>query len=489
MMKSRFIFYGILACLLLCAIYFHNNAASIYESCGNSYYKKGNTTRAIECYEKAFSLGNQKVKTRENYVNLLINSPMTIDAQEKLVNIAEDDIKDAAQSNAEYFLYNLKREIHNKYPLNYIKQAPYNQKIVHWGNLPITYTFRNTGNAPDEIIKAIDSAFDEWELRSAHRIYFSKVHSSKADIIIEIRQNPENGNPQYGQKYVIANTTPSISNNKLKCMNIKFNLRDPDNNMFKPNQIYNTALHEIFHALGFMGHSFDKKNIMYMSTNKAAELNNKKLELQKADVSTLELLYKIKPDITNADNLEYEYVPYLVLGDSEEVNHSKIEEAKNYISKAPALPGGYIDLAESYVADKKYAEAIKCLEKALSLSNNNETKYIVYYNLAVSYFYIGNYELAGDNIERAKLIRDTEELHHISAENYLKQKDTNKAIEEYKYLVNTVPENIDYMINLVNIYVNEHNYIEARKILKTFIEKNPQEKNSERLSPYKVLLF
>ena len=171
-MKSRFIIYGFLAFILICAIYFHNNAASIYESWGNWYYKKGNVQKAVEYYEKSFALGKQSSKIRDNYVNLLVNSPMTIDSQEKLVKIAEGEIKDSAQANAEYFLYNLKREIHNKYPQNYIKQAPYNQKIVHWGNLPITYTFKNTGDAPSEIIEAIDRAFDEWELRSAHRIYF-----------------------------------------------------------------------------------------------------------------------------------------------------------------------------------------------------------------------------------------------------------------------------------------------------------------------------
>lgn len=488
-MKSRLIIYGLLVCLLLGALYFRNNASSIYESWGNNYNKKGNVQKAIEYYEKSFNLGNKKAKTRDNYVNLLINSPLTIDAQQKLVNIAEDKIQDSASKNAEYFLYNLKREIHNKYPLNYIKQAPYNQKIVHWGNLPITYIFKNGNSVPPEIIKAIDSAFDEWEFRSAHRIYFSRVNNGNADITIEFRQNPDNGNPQYGQKYVIANTTPSISGNKLKNMNIKFNLRDPDNKMFTPNQIYNTALHEIFHALGFMGHSFDKNNVMYIATNKKSESEDEKVELQKADLSTLELLYKIKPDITNSDNLEYEYVPYLILGDNEEIASSKTKEAKNYISKAPALPGGYIDLAETLVGKKKYAEAIKCLEKALRLSNNDETSYIIYYNLAVSYFYVGNYEMTKDYIERAKMIHDTEELHFLLAENYLKQKDTHSAAEEYKYLVETVPENIDYMINLVNIYVNEHNYIEARKVLKSFVEKNPQEKNSERLSPYKVLLF
>ena len=50
-------------------------------------------------------------------------------------------------------------------------------------------------------------------------------------------------------------------------MDIKFYTYAPNGEKFSSEQIYNTALHEIFHALGFTGHSYDKNNIMYMSNN------------------------------------------------------------------------------------------------------------------------------------------------------------------------------------------------------------------------------
>ena len=137
-MKSRFIIYGFLGIIVLLAFYFHNNAGSIYETMGNNYNKSGNTQKALVCYEKSIKLGNKSTKLKDNYVNLLISSSLSIDAQEKLAQVAEDKTQDSASLNAQYYLYNLKREVHNKYPQNYIKQAPYNKKIVHWGTLPIT---------------------------------------------------------------------------------------------------------------------------------------------------------------------------------------------------------------------------------------------------------------------------------------------------------------------------------------------------------------
>ena len=52
------------------------------------------------------------------------------------------------------------------------------------------------------------------------------------------------------------------------------------------------------------------------------------------------------------------------------------------------LASGYIDLAEGYVAAKDYGKAIKSLEKALRLSDTEEIKSMVLYNLAVTNFYL-----------------------------------------------------------------------------------------------------
>lgn len=141
-MSSRVVLYSLLAAGLAAAFYFNSNADTIYAQLGNRYYKQNNIKKAQEFYEKSFALGNKDTGVREIYVNSIINSPLDIDAQEKLVRLAEDNIQDAASIKAKYFLYDLKREIHRQYPLNYIKQAPFNQQIVRWNKFPITYGFK-----------------------------------------------------------------------------------------------------------------------------------------------------------------------------------------------------------------------------------------------------------------------------------------------------------------------------------------------------------
>ncbi len=485
MRKSRIYFYFCLLIILGILIIIHLNSANIYVEVGDYYYKKNNFEQAQKYYERAIALGN--IASRENYVNSLINSPLNIVSQEKLAEFAQDNINDAASSSAEYFLYNLKREIHNKYPQNYIQQATFNQKVMHWGRLPITYSFRGINSSPDWFIEEINNAFNEWERVSSGRIKFQNVKTPVADILIDCQVNLTPREADKSEKYVVAYTIPNVSQNKLKNMQMKFSLKAPSGKDFTPNQIYNIALHEVFHALGFMGHSYDKSSIMYMSTN--AYNDDERLSLTDADKMTFELLYKIKPDITNAYNMSYDYIPYLILGTNEDVNYSKIREAKNYIKKAPMLPGGYIDLAQNYVAQKNYPNAIKTLEKALLLTNGDDIKYIIYYNLAVSYYYIGSYDMAYDYLVLAKKINEDKELHLLLAEIYLKKDDIQNAINEYTYLVEEEPENIDYAVNLANIYLNKHDYIRARKVIKHYIKLNPKEKNNQKLKSFGILNF
>ena len=146
-------------------------------------------------------------------------------------------------------------------------------------------------------------------------------------------------------------------------------------------------------------------------------------------------------------------------------------------------------MAESYVAQKKYPEAIKALEKALTLADTDDIKFIVYYNLAVSYFYIHHLDLSKDYIKRALELKDTEELHYLTAEIYKADEDFINAIKEYAYLTKKNPQNIDYENSLANIYIKKSDYINARKVLKNYVRNNPKEKNNKRLSAFKILMF
>ncbi len=481
-MKNRIIIYSLLLILLAVSLYIRNNSGAIFAQIGSYYYKKNDIARAQDFYEKSFARG--AYSARDVYVNSIINSPLTIEAQEKLVKFAEGSVQDEASARAKSFLYELKREIHRQYPLNYIKQAAHNQQIVRWNKFPVTYSFENASSVPNEYKDEIRKAFSEWEKIGA--VLFMEKESG-ADVVINFKNN-KNKNMEFGRKYVAAYTVPQISGTVLQRMDINFFIQDPEGNKFSRSQIYNTALHEIFHALGFMGHSFDKEDIMYLAKDNNTLVNDIRAELTEADKSTLKLLYKIKPDVTNSNELKSEYVPYLVLGDEEEVNVSKAREAKNYIYHAPTLPSGYVDMAESLAAEKRYPEAIRHLEKALRLADTYDMQYIVFYNLAVCYFYIDHKEMALDYLEKAREIKDSEELHSLKAEILVKT-DKDGAIKEYNYLINLAPDNPDYSIRLANIYVKDYEYLKARKVLKDFLKRNPSLKKDKRFSPYGILLL
>ena len=106
-------------------------------------------------YEKAFDMGLHKFEDRDAYVNSIINSPLDIAGQEKLIKFLEYPIDDPIKDKVEIFLYDIKREIHTKYPDNFITQAVFNQKIVRWGELPITYKFENTKDVPSYFVKKL----------------------------------------------------------------------------------------------------------------------------------------------------------------------------------------------------------------------------------------------------------------------------------------------------------------------------------------------
>ena len=489
-MKNWFkiILSSILVIICLFFVIFQTHKAAVYAQIGSFYESRNNYRESQKFYEKSYKLGNTDTNFRIKYISSLVNSPLTIEAQEKLVAIAQDEIRDSASASAEYFLRNLKKEIHNKYPENYVKQAALNQKIMHWGKMPITYSFKNKKNVPEELVNAVNDAFDAWERASQVRIRFDRIQSDNADIVV-IFEGKQIKKAEYGEKYVIANTTPYNTQTKLEKMVMKFSVYDLDGDMFTPNQIYNTALHEIFHALGFMGHSMDENSIMYLSKNGSALYSDDRMQISEPDKMTLELFYKIKPDITDANELKYDYIPYLILGSSSEVNLAKADEAKSYIRKAPTIPAGYIDYAQILLNEKRYTAAIGYLEKALRLATDDETKNMVYYNLAVTNYYDGNYKLALIYTEKAKEYKDEPELHALNAEIYLKQDEINKSIEEYEYLIGLNPKNIDYAINLANIYIKNKHYFKARKVLKNYQHNNPNDKNNQKLSPYKILLF
>jgi len=482
--KSLWVLFIIFSVTFLGFKYFQSNLDYIYGLKANYYHKTNQLSKALYYYEKAFSSGLSNSKAREIYINSIINSPLTIESQKKILNFIEYNVEDSSKLKAQIFLNDIKREINNKYDGNFINNTLFNHKVIRWDSLPITYSFIDKTNVPNYYITEINDAFNEWERVTNQQINFEEVEE-KPNIIIKFEEN--NFANDKTQKFVAAYTTPFLNFDELENMEILFYLKNPYNELFTKNQIYNTALHEIAHAIGFMGHSNNKKDVLYFSKDAHIDNKNIKQNLSESDVNTIKLLYKIKPDISNVKNPQGEYLPAFVLGSKNEVQNGKINEAKLYIKKAPYLPAGYIDLAEVYVNLKDYSKALIYLEKALSLADTNELKGLIYFNLSVINYYNNNLDDALNYLDKSRNIKDSEEKIYLLAEIYTKKCKINDAIEIYSDLLKNNPNNIEYAIALINIHVMNRNYLSARKVLKMFLKNNPNEKNNPRFNSYGIL--
>ena len=144
-------------------------------------------------------------------------------------------------------------------------------------------------------------------------------------------------------------------------------------------------------------------------------------------------------------------------------------------------------MAENYVANEEYSKALRQLKLALRVCDSTEMKWIIYYNIAVVYFYLEDIDYSKGYLRKAQIIRDAEEIHLLFAQIYTKEQNFTAAEEEYKYLIKINPKNIDYALQLTNIYVLNKNYLKARKVLKNYVKSNPTDKNNPRFKNYGAL--
>ena len=97
--------------------------------------------------------------------------------------------------------------------------------------------------------------------------------------------------------------------------------------------------------------------------------------------------------------------------------------------------------------------------------------------------------MAKKHLKDSISIKDSEEKHYLLAEIYIREGLEKDAIEEYKFLIEENPNNIEYTISLTNIYVLNRDFINARSVLKKYFKNNPEEKNNPRLKPYGIIRF
>lgn len=421
MNKDKIITILVCAFFILFAVFLKATPVCFYYQ-GKSALDKKDYIKAHKCLKNAYNFDKKNKDYRYYYVQSLLRLSPTVTVQKEMFNIASSDDKDSAQTVAEAKIAEWRNNILSNIGNNYIEQAPSDKGIVRWSieKFPLKIALVNQSNVeiPEYYNNEVYRAFSQWEVSSQILKFSSTNNANDADILVKFENLPNDVCDGNDCKYVVGFTTPSIKNNILKKMTITLYTKDPNGNYFSDKELYNTILHEAGHALGIMGHSYSSDDLMYMATegsNFYTPYRSSFQYLSSQDINTIKLLYKLVPAITNSEKVNTKGLVYapIVLGTSKEVSLRKLKDAQNYVKSAPDIPGGYVDLGIAYAELNKTHEAVKALQKALTLSKSDSDKYISYFNIAVVFVNSGDTKNALEYALKAQSISNNDEINEL----------------------------------------------------------------------------
>lgn len=421
MNKDKIITILVCAFFILFAVFLKATPVCFYYQ-GKSALDKKDYIKAHKCLKNAYNFDKKNKDYRYYYVQSLLRLSPTVTVQKEMFNIASSDDKDSAQTVAEAKIAEWRNNILSNIGNNYIEQAPSDKGIVRWSieKFPLKIALVNQSNVeiPEYYNNEVYRAFSQWEVSSQILKFSSTNNANDADILVKFENLPNDVCDGNDCKYVVGFTTPSIKNNILKKMIITLYTKDPNGNYFSDKELYNTILHEAGHALGIMGHSYSSDDLMYMATegsNFYTPYRSSFQYLSSQDINTIKLLYKLVPAITNSEKVNTKGLVYapIVLGTSKEISLRKLKDAQNYVKSAPDIPGGYVDLGIAYAELNKTHEAVKALQKALTLSKSDSDKYISYFNIAVVFVNSGDTKNALEYALKAQSISNNDEINEL----------------------------------------------------------------------------
>lgn len=400
------------------------NIPIFFSIAGVNQLKKQQPVKAYNLLKKAYLLRPNNKDIRYYYVKAMCAMKPTEKIQMEMFKFSESKQNDNAKKLANLQIRNWRSNILGNIGENYITQAPYDKNLLRWdvSTFPLKVKLEVPISTPDYYRVEIEKAFLQWQI-STDFLKFQFVDNGNADIIVKFNPLPEDICKDGICKYVVAYTEPKIQGKILKSMTITMYDKDANGNYFSDKELYNTILHEIGHALGIMGHSYSSDDLMYMSTQAETSgftrYRRGMQYLSKQDLNTINLLYKMIPDISNVQMSKFNadgliYAP-IVLGNERVIGSRKIREAENYIQSAPEVPGGYIDLAIAYADLEKYPQAIEALRTALEKAKTDSDKYIIYFNIAAIHLNSNRLDEAEKYLELARAIDNNNDIAELQS--------------------------------------------------------------------------
>lgn len=415
----------ILICLSIFIGYYLWNNTSIcspyYFNQGKKLYNNGQYDASIKLFERSLQANPKNPSARYYYALALSKSTPTYSNQKSLYLLANSSTKDMAQNYAQAQIFTLKERLLSGVEDNYIYGAVLNKDILRWNaeSFPLKVYIDSSSSPGRMYVDSIKNAFDQWT-KTTNFLSFTEVDDpERSDIEIKFSDYAGPDCTSADCRYVLATTTNKTDEyHRLSKMIITFYKNNPLGEENTSTQIYNTALHEIGHALGISGHSDNPNDVMYGNNNRVNEfalLGDSINYISKRDLNTMALLYRLAPTITNSKGWYYEnlYYPPLILGNEEEILKIKLEELQQYVEQYPNYCGGYINIATVYYSMGNNKMAQESLDTAESLATNDDEKYLINYNRAILFYQNQDYNSALNSALKARLIKNDDTVNSL----------------------------------------------------------------------------
>ena len=364
------------------------------------------------------------------------------------------------------FINNIKplpEKISTDFPGNYIDRAISYGHLYRWhpDTFPLKIYIENNPELPDYYYKEVKKAFMQWQKVSGDYITFVYTDfKDEADIRCTF---PKNFDREISDDAMTAGLSSfEINNDLILYSKIELAVYNSKNKYLKPKQLYHCALHEIGHSLGLKGHSANPNDIMYPSAK------HYKAKISLGDISTLRLLYSIIPDISNKNFSQEDKQNLLkaseILGDYDERRYIELRNTKEDIENSRVSTDKVSKIADLYYLLKNYEAAAQNYKKLLLSVDDIETKSSIYYNLALSYKNLDNYDEALKAAQQAYRLDSNSDKAALLAKLYYDTGDYKSAQNLAIHVLEVSPKTYNMYIVLGQIYKAEKNWKEMEAL-------------------------